>query len=127
MSDTVPPPEHPPLDPSVPVMPVKDLILIRTIKVEDTEIVTPGGIIMPSMNAEAKKYEYGEVIACGAGAFSGAYGTRIPMDVIVGDKVAHVERAGWKFRSAGVEYRVIRELDVWVVLNPHDAHRNPAE
>ena len=126
--------EHPPvnealpeLDPSVPVMPVKDLILIRSIKVEDTEIETPGGIIIPNMSADAKRYEYGEVVAVGEGAFSGAYGTRIPMDVVVGDKVAHIERAGWRFRHAGVEFRVIRELDVWVVLNYHGEHRKTVE
>ena len=130
MSSNEPPPmseKLPALDPNVPVMPVKDLILIRSIKVEDTEITTPGGIVIPNMSAEAKKYEYGEVVACGGGAFSGAYGTRIPMDVIVGDKVAHIEKAGWRFRHGGVEFRVIRELDVWVILNPHGDHRKASE
>jgi len=115
--------ELPPMSPDAPVLPVKDLILVRTIDISETEITTPGGIIVPNMSADAKKYEYGEVLACGEGAFSGAYGTRIPMDVFVGDKVAHVEKAGWRFRHGGVEYRVIRELDVWVVLNPERAGR----
>ena len=109
--------EMPELNPEAPVLPVKDLILIRAIKVADTEIETPGGIIIPSMNADQKKYEYGEVVACGDGAFAGATGVRIPMDVVVGDQVAHIERAGWRFRHKGIEFRVIRELDVWVCLN----------
>jgi len=127
MSNSEPAPTLPELDPGVPVLPVKDLVLIRSIKVEDTEIETPGGIIIPNMSAEAKKYEYGEVLACGEGAFAGATGVRIPMDVQIGDQVAHVERAGWRFRHGGVEYPVIRELDVWVILNPGGEHRQTAE
>ena len=118
MSESELPAEQlPALDPTVAVLPLKDLILVRSVSVDDTEIETPGGIIIPTRNAEAQKYEFGVVIRVGLGAFSGAYGTRIPMDVQVGDKIAFVERAGWEFRTKGVAYRVIRELDAWVVLS----------
>ena len=123
--------DHPPmiegrpaLDPTVPVLPLKDLVLIVPIKIEDTEIVSSGGIVLPGMGDGEKKYEFGRVIHCGEGAFSGAYGTRIPMDVMVGDEVAYVEKAGWRFRHKGKDYKIIRELDVWLVINPHGAHRS---
>jgi chaperonin GroES len=110
--------EMPPIKPDAPLQPLKDLILIKVIKQKDEEIETPGGIIIPGLSADQKKYEFGEVMAIGKGAISALTGQRIEMDVAVGDKIAHVERAGWDFRKNGVQYRVIRETDCWVIMNP---------
>ena len=119
--------ELPPLSPDMLPQPLKDLVLIRSIRVGSSEVVTAGGIVLPEMSENSSSYEYGEVIAVGKGAFAGAYGTRIELDVVVGDEVVFIAKAGWKFRHEGVDYRCARELDCYMVLNYHRPNRKTGE
>lgn len=79
------------------------------VKVSEAESTTASGLIMPT--GSQKKPNYGEVLAVGSGTLI-KDGTRIPIEVKVGEKVLFKKGAGVPMESDGEDYIVIREYDI---------------
>ncbi len=79
------------------------------IKPMERETETRGGILLPD-TAKGKPQE-GEVIAVGPGRVS-EDGSRIAMELSVGDKVIYSKYAGTEYDDDDDEYLIMRESDV---------------
>lgn len=79
------------------------------IKPKDREQTTKGGIVLPDTAKE--KPQEGKVVAVGPGRVSDD-GTRIPMDLSVGDHVVYAKFAGTEIKDGDEEYLVLRESDI---------------
>ena len=76
---------------------------------EGEEQMTAGGIYIPDTAKE--KPQEGVVVAVGPGRQS-EDGTRVPMEVGVGDTVIYSKYAGTEYKEGEVEYLVLREDDI---------------
>ncbi len=76
---------------------------------EGEEQMTAGGIYIPDTAKE--KPQEGVVVAAGPGRLSDD-GTRIPMEVEVGDVVIYSKYAGTEYKEGETEYLVLREDDI---------------
>jgi len=92
------------------VRPLHDRLLVR--RIEEKESVK-GGIIIPDTAKE--KPQEGEVIAVGNGKVL-ENGTKVPMDVKVGDKVLFGKYSGNDIKVDGQEYLILHESDVLAVV-----------
>ena len=79
------------------------------IKPMEQEAQTRGGILLPDTAKE--KPQEGEVVAVGPGRASDD-GSRIPMELTVGDKVIYSKYAGTEYEDGDEEYLIMRESDV---------------
>lgn len=79
------------------------------IKPTEQETQTRGGILLPDTAKE--KPQEGEVVAVGPGRASDD-GSRIPMELSVGDKVIYSKYAGTEYEDGDEEYLIMRESDV---------------
>ena len=86
--------------------PLNDRIVVKAIEQEDQ---TKSGIFIPDSAKE--RPEEGNVIAVGPGRLNDE-GTRIPMDVAVGDSAIYSKFAGTDFEEDGEEYLIMKEADV---------------
>lgn len=77
------------------------------------EEVTASGIVLPEKAKE--KPMQGTVIAVGPGKLEN--GSRIPLDVKVGDVVMYNKYAGTEVKYEGKEYLLMRETDIMGVLD----------
>jgi chaperonin GroES len=87
-------------------VPIADRIVILPLEREQT---TKGGIYLPDTVKE--KPQEGEVIAVGPGRVSDD-GTRIPMELAVGDRVIYSKYAGTEYKDGDDEYLILRDSDV---------------
>lgn len=94
----------------VKVTPLADRILVRRIEDEVSKI---GSLYIPDTAKE--KPQQAEVVAVGPGRVK-EDGTRIPMEVAVGDKVLIGKYAGTEVKLDGVEHLILREDDVLAVI-----------
>ena len=92
------------------VRPLHDRLLVRRIEEKET---VKGGIIIPDTAKE--KPQEGEVIAVGNGKVLDN-GTKVPMDVKVGDKVLFGKYSGNDIKIDGQEYLILHESDVLAVV-----------
>jgi chaperonin GroES len=88
------------------IKPLHDRLVIRRLEAEEK---TKGGIIIPD-SAKEKPHE-GEVIAVGLGTRK-EDGSRIPLDVSVGDKVLFAKWSGTEVKIDGEDFVVLKESDV---------------
>lgn len=79
------------------------------IKPMEQETQTRGGILLPDTAKE--KPQEGEVVAVGPGRVADD-GSRISMELTVGDKVIYSKYAGTEYEDGDVEYLIMRESDV---------------
>lgn len=86
--------------------PLGDRLVVKTIKQEE---VTRGGIVLPDTAKE--KPQEGEVLAVGPGRMTDE-GTRIAMDVKVGDIVIYAKYGGTEIKVDGEELMILRESDI---------------
>ena len=86
--------------------PLGERIIIKPIEQEQT---TRGGIFLPDTAKE--KPQEGEVIAVGPGRATDE-GSRIPMELSVGDRVIYSKFAGTEYKDGEDEYLIMRESDV---------------
>ena len=86
--------------------PLGDRVVIKPSKREE---VTKGGILLPDTAKE--KPQEGEVIAVGPGKVTDE-GTRIAMDVKVGDTVIYAKYAGTEYKVDDDELIIVRESDI---------------
>ena len=90
--------------------PLQDRILVERIKKKEQ---TQGGIIIPD-TAKEKPIE-GKVIAAGKGRVA-EDGSRLPMEVAVGDRVLFSKYGGTEVKIDGNEYLIMRQDDVLGVV-----------
>ena len=90
--------------------PLHDRVVVKRI---DAEEKTAGGIIIPDTAKE--KPQEGEVIAVGNGKLLDN-GTKVPMDVKVGDKILFGKYSGTDIKIEGQEYLILREDEVLAVV-----------
>ena len=92
------------------VKPMNDRVLV--VRVEE-ERQTKGGIIIPD-TAKEKPME-GKVIAAGSGKRD-EKGSRVPLDIKVGDRVLFSKYAGTEIKIEGIEHLFMREDDILGVI-----------
>ena len=86
--------------------PLADRLVVKAIQKEE---ITKGGIVLPDTAKE--KPQEGEVLAVGPGRVT-EDGTRIAMDVKVGDHVIYAKYGGTEIKIDGEEVMILRESDV---------------
>ncbi|NLC11337.1 MAG: co-chaperone GroES [Firmicutes bacterium] len=91
--------------------PLQDRVVV---KVLETEEKTPTGIVLPD-KAKDKPQE-GEVVAVGPGKVLES-GTKLEMDVQVGQKVLFSKYAGTEVKVDGEEYLILRQDDILAVFS----------
>ena len=92
------------------VRPLHDRLLIRRIEEKET---AKGGIIIPDSAKE--KPQEGEVLAVGNGKIL-ENGTKVALDVKVGDKILFGKYTGTDVKIDGKEILILREDEVLAVL-----------
>src|SRR6476646_10188450 len=94
----------------VAIRPLEDRILVQA---NEAETTTASGIVIPDTAKE--KPQEGTVLAVGPGRFDDK-GTRIPVDVQVGDTVVYSKYGGTEVKYSGEEYLVLSARDVLAVI-----------
>ncbi|MFH0786374.1 MAG: co-chaperone GroES [Pseudomonadota bacterium] len=92
------------------IRPLHDRVIVQRIEEEEK---TKGGIIIPDTAKE--KPQEGKVIAVGAGKILDN-GTKVSLDVKVGDKILFGKYAGTEIKIEGDEYLMMREDDILGVI-----------
>jgi chaperonin GroES len=92
------------------VKPLGDRVVLKPVEREE---VTKSGIVLPDTAKE--KPQEGIVEAVGSGRILDN-GTKVPMELKVGDRVLYAKYAGNEFKVDEVEYLIISEKDVLGVL-----------
>jgi len=88
--------------------PLEDRIVVRPVEGEET---TVSGIVIPDTAKE--KPQEGEVLAVGPGRFE--EGTRVPLDVSVGDRVIYSKYGGTEVTVDGEDLLILSARDVLAV------------
>jgi len=92
------------------IKPLEDRIVVQA---NEAETTTASGIVIPDTAKE--KPQEGTVIAVGPGRFADN-GTRVPIDVNVGDTVIYSKYGGTEIKYSGEEYLVLSARDVLAVI-----------
>jgi chaperonin GroES len=92
------------------VRPLHDRLIIK--RVEEKETVK-GGIIIPDTAKE--KPQEGKVLAVGNGKIL-ENGTKVPLDVKVGDKILFGKYSGTDIKIDGEEVLILREDEVLAIV-----------
>ena len=90
--------------------PLGDRVVVKPVEKEER---TKSGIVLPDTAKE--KPQEGIVEAVGTGRILDN-GTKVPMELKVGDKVLYAKYAGNEFKLEDVEYLIISEKDVLAVV-----------
>jgi chaperonin GroES len=88
--------------------PLEDRIVVRPVEGEET---TVSGIVIPDTAKE--KPQEGEVLAVGPGRFED--GTRVPLDVALGDRVIYSKYGGTEVVVDGEDLLILSARDVLAV------------
>jgi chaperonin GroES len=92
------------------IRPLHDRVIVQRIEEEEK---TKGGIIIPDTAKE--KPQEGKVIAVGPGKIL-ENGTKVTLDVKVGDKILFGKYSGTEIKIEGEEYLMMREEDILGVI-----------
>jgi len=92
------------------IQPLSDRVVVKAI--EESEQMR-GGLYIPDTAKE--KPSQGEIVAVGPGKLSDE-GTRVELDVSVGDTVLYGKYAGTDVTLDGEEYLILRESDVLAII-----------
>ena len=90
--------------------PLGDRVVVKPVEREEK---TKSGIVLPDTAKE--KPQEGIVEAVGTGRILDT-GTKVPMELKVGDKVLYAKYAGNEFKLEDVEYLIISEKDVLAIV-----------
>jgi len=93
------------------VRPLHDRVVVK--RMEEKEVVR-GGIVIPDTAKE--KPQEGEVVAVGSGKKKDD-GSRVAMDVKVGDRVLFGKYSGSEIKIDGEEFLMMREEDILGILD----------
>jgi chaperonin GroES len=94
----------------VSLQPLEDRIVVKP---SEGEEMTASGLVIPDTAKE--KPQEGEVLAVGPGRFED--GTRVPLDVKVGDKVIYSKYGGTEVKVSGDELLILSARDVLAIVN----------
>ncbi|HEX6262504.1 MAG TPA: co-chaperone GroES [Actinomycetota bacterium] len=89
--------------------PLDDRVVVKPGEEEET---TASGIVIPDTAKE--KPQEGEVVAVGPGRFED--GSRVPMDVKVGDTVLYSKYGGTEVKIEGEEHLVLSARDILAIV-----------
>ncbi|AXL20659.1 co-chaperone GroES [Megasphaera sp. ASD88] len=89
--------------------PLGDRVVIRVLEQEEK---TASGIFLPDTAKE--KPSQGEVVAVGPGKVQDN-GSRVALDVKVGDKIIFSKYAGTEVKYEGTEYLIVSERDILAI------------
>ncbi len=92
------------------VKPLADRVVVKPL--EEAEQMR-GGLYIPDTAKE--KPSQGEIVAVGPGKLSDD-GTRLELDVSVGDKVLYGKYSGTDVTLEGEEYLILRETDILAIV-----------
>ena len=93
------------------IRPIGERVVIKPM---EKEVKTQSGILLPD-SAQEKPIE-GEVVAVGPGRV-GADGSRVPLEVKVGDMVVFAKFIGTTVKQEGVDYLIVNgERDILCVI-----------
>lgn len=92
------------------IRPLGERVVVKPLPSEE---ITKGGIVLPDTAKE--KPQEGEVVAVGSGRLLDN-GTRVAIDLKVGDKVLFSKYAGNEVKIDDVEYLIMREADILGVI-----------
>jgi chaperonin GroES len=92
------------------IKPLGDRVVVEPIEREET---TASGLVLPETAKE--KPQEGKVIAAGPGRLN-EDGTRLPLEVKVGDRVLYAKYAGTEFKMNDKKYLILGEKDILAVL-----------
>ena len=95
---------------SLKIKPLGDKLVVKPISSEQK---LASGIVLPDIAAE--KPQQGEVLAVGSGRILDN-GTRVPMEVQVGDKVLYSKYSGTEVKIDEEELLILNERDVHAIL-----------
>jgi len=90
--------------------PLEDRIVVEPLEAEQ---VTASGLVIPDTAKE--KPQEGKVLAVGPGRFDDK-GSRVPVDVKVGDVVLYSKYGGTEVKYSGQEYLVLSARDVLAII-----------
>ena len=96
--------------PTIKIQPLEDRVVI--LPADEAEAMR-GGLYIPDTAKE--KPTQGEVIAVGPGRFE--KGTRVPMELKVGDQVIYGKYSGTPFTIDGKEVMIIKASDILAKLS----------
>ena len=88
------------------LQPLGDRIVVKAV---EQETQTKSGIFIPDSAKE--RPQEGSVVAVGPGRVNDD-GSRVAMDVAVGDVVIYSKFAGTEFEEDGEEYLIMKETDI---------------
>lgn len=91
---------------SVKFVPLGERVVVKPMEQEQQ---TKGGIFLPDTAKE--KPQEGEIVAVGPGRVTDD-GSRIAMELGVGDRVIYSKFAGTEYKEGDDEYLIMRESDV---------------
>lgn len=92
------------------IQPLADRVVVKALEESDQ---MRGGLYIPDTAKE--KPSQGEIVAVGPGKLSDE-GTRVALDVKVGDKVLYGKYSGTDVTLDGEEYLILRESDILAVV-----------
>ena len=91
--------------------PLGDRVVVRPAAREET---TRSGLVLPDTSTE--RPQRGEVLAVGNGRVTDE-GTRLEMDVKVGDTVLFAKYAGTEFKMEDEELLILSEKDILAIIS----------
>jgi chaperonin GroES len=94
-------------------MDLKPLADRVVIKPKAREEMTRSGLVLPDTAKE--KPQEGTIIAAGPGRVLDD-GTRVPLDVKVGDSVLYAKYAGTEYKIDNEEHLIVRESDILAIV-----------
>ena len=95
--------------------PLGDRAVVRPVEKEEK---TKSGIVIPDTVKE--KPQEGIVEAVGTGRILDS-GTKMPMELKVGDKVLYAKYSGNEFKLDDIEYLIISEKDVLAIVGDDES------
>ena len=99
--------------------PLGDRVVVKPV---DREEKTKSGILLPDTAKE--KPQEGIVEAVGTGRILDN-GTKVPMELKVGDKVLYAKYAGNEFKIDEIEYLIVSEKDVLAIVANGSSEKEP--
>ncbi|HUX85788.1 MAG TPA: co-chaperone GroES [Chloroflexota bacterium] len=92
------------------LQPLGDRVVIKPKEREET---TKSGIVLPDTAKE--KPQEGTIVAAGPGRIQDD-GTRVPLDVKVGDNVLYAKYAGTEYRIDDIDHLILKESDILAIV-----------
>jgi chaperonin GroES len=90
--------------------PLADRVLVKPKAREET---TKSGIVLPDTAKE--KPQEGTIVAAGPGRVLDD-GTRVPLDVKVGDSVLYAKYAGTEYKIENEDHLILKESDILAIV-----------